>query len=84
LIEIIEAINVAAFLEKQNKLPYIKLAIKKLDTVKIFMQISWEIKAIDTKKYMALSEKIAEIGKMLGGWHNQLVKQNSPAKTGDQ
>lgn len=77
LIEIIEAVNVAVFLDKQNKLPYIKLGIKKLDTTKIFIQISWEIKAVDTKKYMELSGKIFEIGKMLGGWHNQVIKQNS-------
>ena len=85
-VEIIEAVNVAIFLEKQHKLPYIKLGIKKLDTIKIFVQIAWEIKALDTKKYTALSEKIAEIGKMLGGWHNQVAKtseissiKNSPS-----
>jgi hypothetical protein len=78
LVEIIEAVSVAAYLEKQNKLPYIKLAIKKVDTVKIFIQIIWEIKGLDTKKYITMSEKIAEIGKMLGGWHNQVIKQNSP------
>jgi hypothetical protein len=40
--------------------------------------ILWEIKSIDTKKYIALSEPIHEIGKMLGGWNGQLNKQNSP------
>jgi len=78
LVEIIEALSVAGFLEKKEKLPYVKQAIKKLDIVKVFLQISWEIKAIDHKKYIGISEKVAETGKMLGGWHNQLVKQNSP------
>ncbi len=77
-VETIEAVSVATFLDKQNKLQYLRLAIKKVDTLKIFLQIGWEIKAVDNKKYMIISEKIAEIGKMLGGWHNQVVKQNSP------
>jgi hypothetical protein len=38
----------------------------------------WEIKAIDTKKFIALSEPLTEAGKQLGGWHGQLAKQNSP------
>lgn len=42
--------------------------------------ILWETKSIDNKKYIALSEKINGIGKMLGGWNGQLIKQNSPAK----
>ncbi len=40
----------------------------------------WETKSIDNKKYIALSVKIDEIGKMLGGWNGQLQKQNSPGK----
>jgi hypothetical protein len=46
--------------------------------------ILWETKSLDNKKYIALSEKIGEIGKMLGGWNGQLTKQNSPAKTGEK
>jgi len=34
----------------------------------------------DDKKYIALSEKLVEIGKMLGGWNGQLTEQNSPAQ----
>jgi len=42
--------------------------------------ILWEAKSLDNKKYIALSMKIEEIGKMLGGWNGQLLKQNSPNK----
>ena len=44
----------------------------------------WETKSLDDKKYIALSLKIDEVGKMLGGWHGQLVKQNSPIKQGEK
>lgn len=42
--------------------------------------IIWEIKALDNKKYTALSIPLDEIGKMLNGWNGQLIKQNSPKK----
>ena len=47
--------------------------------------ILWETKSLDNKKYIALSLKIEEIGKMLGGWSGQLAKQNSPSnKVGEK
>lgn len=78
LAETIEAIVAAAFLQKQEKLPYIRRAIQKLDTAKIFLMILWETKSLNDKKYLALSVKLDEVGKMLGGWGGQLTKQNSP------
>ena len=81
LIEIIELIATAGFLPQEKKLPYIQLAIRKNDTLKILLMILWENKSLDNKKYMALSIKLDEMGKMLGGWLGQLQKQNSPDKT---
>ena len=81
LTETIEAIATAAFLQKQEKLPYVRRAIQKLDTAKIFLMMLWETKSLDNKKYCALSVPLNEIGKMLGGWSGQLIKQNSPEKS---
>ncbi|OGF69338.1 hypothetical protein A3C73_01865 [Candidatus Giovannonibacteria bacterium RIFCSPHIGHO2_02_FULL_44_11] len=83
-IEIIEFIAIASFLSKEEKLPYVKVAIRKVDTLKILLMVLWETKSLDNKKYIALSMKIEEIGKMLGGWRGQLQKQNSPAKAGEK
>ena len=80
LTEIIEAISCASFLVLTEKQPYIKIAIRKTDAVKIFLLILWETKSLDDKKYLVISEKINEIGRMLGGWNGQLTKQNSSAK----
>ncbi|MCX6703266.1 MAG: four helix bundle protein [Candidatus Zambryskibacteria bacterium] len=77
-IQAIESILVASFLEKQEKQPFVKKAIISLDTAKFLLYMLWEIKALDTKKYIALSEPLTEAGKQLGGWYGQLVKQNSP------
>ena len=76
--EVIEAITSASFLVRAEKQPYIKMAIRKIDAVKIFLLILWETKSLDNKKYLIISEKINEIGRMLGGWNGQITKQNSP------
>ena len=73
-IEIIEAISIATFLDKTEKQPWIRLAIRKLDTIKILLMILWETKSIDNKKYLHLSKPLDEIGKMLGGWNGQITK----------
>ncbi|OGY95205.1 MAG: hypothetical protein A2611_00665 [Candidatus Komeilibacteria bacterium RIFOXYD1_FULL_37_29] len=79
-VEAIEAIATASFLTKTEKLPYVKRAIQKIDTLKIFLLLLWETKSLDTKKYILLATKIDEIGKMLGGWNGQLTKQNPPSR----
>ena len=77
-VEIMEAISLAGFLGRMEKQPYVRLAIRKVDTLKILLMILWETKSIDDKKYIALSLGMDEVGKNLGGWNGQLAKQNSP------
>jgi len=73
----IEVVAQASFLAKAEKIPYVKLAIRKVDALKVFLLVLWETKSLDNKKYVALSKLLDEIGKMLGGWMGQLNKQNS-------
>ena len=91
-IEIIEAASAAAFLSRGEKLPYIRIAIRKLDTLKILLMILWETRGLDDKKYIALSLPLNDTGKMLGGWNGQVAKyleenrdkENSPTKAGEK
>ena len=83
-VEIIEAISVASFLGREEKHPYVRLSIRKVDTLKVLLMVLWETGSLDNKKYIALSLPIDEIGKMLGGWNGQLAKQNSPTKVGEK
>jgi len=82
-VETIELVSIATFLQKTEKLPYLKKATAKIDTIKVFVQILWEMKAVETKEYAEIGEKIDSSGKMLGGWRGQIEKQleekqNSP------
>lgn len=83
-IEIIEAISAAAFLSRGEKPPYVRLATRKVDTLKLLLMVLWETKSLDTKKYIALSEVMDEVGKMLGGWNGQLSKNSTLLKQGEK
>lgn len=83
-VEIMEAVATASFLSREEKQPYVRLAIRKVDTLKLFLMMLWETKSLDNKKYIYFSIKIDEMGKMLGGWNGQLGKQNSPVKAGEK
>src|SRR3990167_11027346 len=76
-VETIEAIASATFLSRTEKQPWVRLAIRKLDTLKVFLLVLWETKSLDTKKYATLSVPLEEVGKMLGGWNGQLTRQNT-------
>ena len=71
-LETIEFIVKANYADKLEKLISLKRASVKLDLLKFFLQIAWEVKSLDNKKYISLSEKLNEVGKMLGGWIKSL------------
>ena len=82
--EILEAIFVASYLPKEQKLPYLKKAVTKLDLLKFFVRVAWESRALDNAKFIVLSEPLEEIGKMLGGWLKQIILINrNPAGRGE-
>ncbi len=83
-VEIIEAVAQASFLSRAEKSPYVRLAIRKTDTLKVLLMVLWETKSLDNKKYGVVSVQLDEIGKMLGGWNGQLNRQNSPDKPGEK
>ena len=71
-LEAIEYAFLASYNHGEEKLNLLSKSISKIDLIKLLLQLSWEIKALDNRKYAHLSEKFAEIGKMLGGWKRQL------------
>lgn len=85
LIDAIEAVAAATYAPRQEKLTYVRLALRKVDAFKIMLLILWETKSLGTKKYAALSVRVEEIGRMLGGWNGQIMRQNSPdARPGEK
>ncbi len=77
-IEIFELIFVTIYSTEKKKLESIQKTSAEFDLLKFFLQVSWEIKILDDKKYILLSKSINEIGKMLGGWQKQLLTKTPP------
>ena len=71
-IQVLESLFIAGYESKNDKLPTIRLATRKTDILKFFLQVSWELKALDNKKYILISEKMDELGRMIGGWKKGL------------
>lgn len=57
---------------KGDKTKSLLEASEKIDLLKILFRLTYEIKAIDQKKYLLLEEKLQEIGRMTGGWLRSL------------
>ena len=81
-LKILDNINLGRYLSKENKLKFIQKASANLDSLKFFLRIAWEIQALNTKQYAALSEKLNEIGRMMGGWIKKL-EEKLPPKAGE-
>ena len=77
-IEIVELLWSASYQSKNEKLPTIIEAIRKVDAMKFLLRIAWEIKILNNQKYTTLSEHLYEIGRMLGGWKKGL-ESKTPA-----
>jgi len=67
-LDVIENTIKAGYSGKIEKEIFLKRGSVKLDLLKFFLQLSWQIKSLEDKKYIRLSEKLDEIGRMLGGW----------------
>lgn len=57
---------------RDQKLPTLQRASSSLDALKCFLQLAWEMDILENKPYLAISQPLAEVGKMLGGWQKQL------------
>ena len=68
LLDMLEAIIRASNMSKQEKLPVLKEASTKIDMLRVLFKLGKDLKTIKNKKYIALENDVAEVGKMLGGW----------------
>ncbi|OGY41390.1 MAG: hypothetical protein A2Y82_00175 [Candidatus Buchananbacteria bacterium RBG_13_36_9] len=80
--ECLELSLLAGYSARETKLPLVQKLSVKFDALKFFLKLLWELKALDNKKYAALSQPLSEIGKMIGGWLNLLKKENSSRTAG--
>jgi hypothetical protein len=49
-----------------------------LDNLKLFLTLAWEGKLLSHHQYELIATKLAEVGKMLGGWQRSLESKKLP------
>src|SRR3990167_9007028 len=62
----IEYCFLASYSAPKDKFVLLDRCIARVDLLKLLLQLAWDIKALDTNKYVHLSEALAEAGRMLG------------------
>ena len=77
-VQVLELLFIASYQGKSEKLPTIRAAIKRMDILKFFLRVAWELNALDNRKYAVLAEKCDDLGRMLGGWKKGL-ESKTPA-----
>lgn len=70
----LELALLAGYANREDKSKIIQKLSAKFDCLKFFLKTLWELGALETKKYSALSLPLAAAGKMVGGWINILKK----------
>ena len=76
-LDILELLNLATYQKIDSKILTLSRTILKLDALKFFLMISWEVRLLDNQKYIILSEHLQELGKMIGGWKRGLETKTS-------
>lgn len=71
-LSLLEHTFITIYLSGEKKAAQLSMAILKLDSLKFFLQLAWENKCLSSIKYLALSEQLEEVGRMLGGWKKGL------------
>lgn len=80
---ILEDIALAQFSLPEHKTAYLRRAIGKNDTLKFMLYALFEMKGIDEKKFISLSQKAEEIGRMLYGWKCKMEQKPSGTRSPD-
>ncbi|MFH0780187.1 MAG: four helix bundle protein [Parcubacteria group bacterium] len=58
----------AEYVKREEKFPVLKQMSEKIDALKYFLTILWELKGIPNGAYAQIADKLANCGRMLGGW----------------
>jgi len=76
ILEFLEILFTANTLPSEKRLIQLNKADIKLKILKTYIRISFEVKAINLKRYLLLESPLQEIGSMLGGWIKSLKIEN--------
>jgi hypothetical protein len=80
--QVLEEISLAQFAPPAAKPAHLGIAIGKNDTLKFMLYALYELKGINEQKFLSLSVKAEEIGRMLYGWKVSAEKRTAERVAG--
>jgi len=74
-LETLEKLRKASFTKPKNKLLLLEESSFLIDSLRFFLQISWESRLIPNNQYAALGQSVEEVGRMVGGWQKKYLRK---------
>lgn len=75
--DLLDILQKASFSQMGAKISLLSDALVKIDSLRFFIQLCWELKLIPSKQFTTLGEAVESIGKMVGGWRKGLLTKTS-------
>ena len=76
-LDTLELLRKATFAQINQKIEILDEALGKIDSLRFFIQLVWEIKLISNNQFGSLGISVENIGKMVGGWKKGLLTKTS-------
>lgn len=77
-LNLLESLRKAAYATQAEKIASLDEAIRRVDSVRFFVQIAWESRLMAQSHFISLGKDIEEIGRMVGGWKKGILAKNPP------
>lgn len=75
--DLLDTLQKASFSPIDSKVSLLGQSLSKIDSLRFFIQLCWELKLIPSKQFTQIGQEIEEIGKMVGGWRKGLISKTS-------
>jgi hypothetical protein len=84
-LDLLDALRKATYATSIEKITSLDEALRRIDSVRFFLQIAWEAKLMSQSHFISLGKDVEEIGRMVGGWKKGiLTKTPAPSSAGER
>jgi len=77
LLLLLELLRKAVYTPIAKKIVLLEEASDKVDVIKFFLQLLWELHQISNSQYIWLETDMQDLGKIIGGWKKGLFNKTS-------
>jgi len=75
MLDLLELLRKTTYTPLNKKIALLESAMDKIDSLRFFVQLLWELQLMSNNQYSNLGSEIENIGKMIGGWKKSIIKK---------